>query len=132
NLLNLTKVGQSKYKEILSIINSEKQVPKNEVEAVLAELKATDPIFNAMADKIAVLISQKEALLQQILSLNDKIQKLNSQITISMLSMDGLNRSIADANNVMDDRVNVYLDHMESRARERLLKYHYFLKKAYE
>ncbi|MFZ1677377.1 MAG: T9SS type A sorting domain-containing protein [Saprospiraceae bacterium] len=132
NLLNLAKDGQAKYKEILGIIKNEQQVPKDEINAVLAELKAADPVYNSLADKIAVLLLQKESLVQQLLSVNDNIQKLNSEINVIMLSMDGLNKDVADAQNVLDDRVNVYLDDMDYRAKERLLKYHYYLKKSYE
>ena len=131
-LIDLAKKGQEKYTEILGIIKKEKQVPKDEIEAVLSNLKASDPTFNQLADKIAVLLSQKESLINKILNVNDNIQKLNSEISVSLLGMDGLNKNVSAAQNVLDDRVKVYLDDMENRAKERLLKYHYFMKKAYE
>ena len=132
NLASIAKKGQEKYKEILGIIKKEQQVPKDEIDAVLSNLKASDPAFNELADKIAVLLAQKESLINKILSVNDNIQKLNSEIGVSLLGMDGLNKNISAAQNVLDDRVKVYLDDMENRAKERLLKYHYFMKKAYE
>lgn len=132
NLIDLSKAGQAKYKEILGIIKNKQQAPKDEIDAVLAELKAADPIYNAITDKIAVLLTQKASVVQELFAMNDNMQKLNSEITVSMLSMDGLNKSITDAQNVLDDRVNIYLDDMETRAKERLLKYHYYMKKSYE
>jgi hypothetical protein len=132
NLASLAKSGQKKYNEILGIIKKEQQVPKDEIEVVLSNLKASDPTFNRLADEIAVLLAQKESLINKILNTNDNIQKLNSEVKVSLLGMDGLNRDISSAESVLDDRVKVYLDDMENRAKERLLKYHYFMNKAYE
>ena len=59
---------------------------------------------------------------------------MTSQNTMNqdLLAADGLNRSMAQYASALDQRAIMYLKGMEHRAKERLLKYHYYMAKAYE
>jgi hypothetical protein len=117
-----------KYKDLFK----ETQIPKEEVEAELQSLKAADPEFNDLIDEIAELMAQKEALGQELATSIQLVSSLSNGITFDLLVIDGMNRGIAEGNAVLDPRASMYLEEMDRRARERLLKYHYYMAKAYE
>ena len=127
---NFTPIGKQvkKYKDLLK----ETEIPKSEVEVELQKIKAADPVFNELVDEIAELMTQKEALGQQLAKSIQLISTLSNDITFNLLAIDGMNRDIAEGTAVLDQRASVYLKEMERRARERLLKYHYYMAKAYE
>jgi hypothetical protein len=98
----------------------------------LQKIKAADPVFNELVDEIAELMTRKEALGQQLAKSIQLISTLSNDVTFNLLAIDGMNRDIAEGNAVLDQRASVYLKEMERRAGERLLKYHYYMAKAYE
>ncbi len=56
----------------------------------------------------------------------------SQSISGNLLAMDALNQDYAQAAGALDDRALMYVHEMGRRARERLLLYHYYIKKAYE
>ena len=117
-----------KYKDLLK----ETEIPKSEVEAELQKIKAADPEFNYLVDEIAELMARKEALGQQLAKSIQMTSSISNAITSDLLAIDGMNRDIAEGEAVLDHRASMYLKEMEHRATERLLKYHYYMAKAYE
>jgi hypothetical protein len=117
-----------KYKDILK----ETEIPQSEVDAELIKIKATDPEFNQLAGEIAELVARKEALGKQLAKSIQMTSTLSNAITFDLLAIDGMNRDIADGSAVLDHRASAYLKEMEHRETERLLKYHYYMAKAYE
>jgi parallel beta-helix repeat protein len=117
-----------KYKDILK----ETEIPKSEVDTELIKIKANDPEFNDLVDEIAELMARKEALGKQLAKSIQMTSTLSNAITFDLLAIDGMNRGIADGNAVLDHRASAYLKEMEHRETERLLKYHYYMAKAYE
>lgn len=108
------------------------EMPRNEIDAELAKIKAEAPEFQNIADKIKELVARKEQYVRE-LNLNlQAVTSLAAGITHDLLSLDAMNRSLADGSRVLDPRAVAYLKEMDRRARERLLKYHYYMAKAYE
>jgi hypothetical protein len=110
----------------------EAEIPKTELEAELARLKATSPEFQEIAAKLKDLAKRKDQFQHDLSQAVQSVTKLAADITHDLLAVDGMNRGIADGNRIVDQRVAIYLKEMDRRARERLLKYHYYVAKAYE
>lgn len=110
----------------------ETEMPKTELEAELAKLKAESPEFQEIARKLKQLTERKEEFAQKLNQGVQAVTKLAADITHDLLSLDAMNRGVADGNQVLDQRAVAFLKEMDRRARERLLKYHYYMAKAYE
>ncbi|UCG50263.1 MAG: DUF1080 domain-containing protein [Phycisphaerales bacterium] len=103
-----------------------------EVEAELKKIKAKDPEFNKFVDEVMELMVQKELFNRQLGAAMQKVTVLSNGITNNLLAIDAMNRDESHANRVLDPRALMYIKDMEKRALERLLKYHYYMAKAYE
>ena len=128
---NLAKPIAAKLQELEKTLK-QTEVPKNELEAELAKLKAESPEFQEIAAKLKDLTVRKELFAQDLNQTMQAVTTLAAGITHDLLSLDAMNRSLADGNRVIDQRALAYLKEMDRRARERLLKYHYWMAKAYE
>ncbi|HPD48086.1 MAG TPA: right-handed parallel beta-helix repeat-containing protein [Anaerohalosphaeraceae bacterium] len=120
--------GMYQIKESLK----ETSLSNDEVSAKLKEIKAADPIFNSLVDQITQLAVEKEVFNRQLTAAIQKVSTLANGITNNLLAIDGMNREASHLNRVLDARATMYVKDMERRARERLLKYHYYLAKSYE
>jgi hypothetical protein len=118
--------GMSAVKDALK----ETVLDNAEVEAELRKIKATDVTFNWLVDRVTQLMAEKEVLNRQLAASMQEISTLSGAITNNILSIDAMNRQAG--NSVIDPRVAIYARDMELRARNRLLKYHYYMAKAYE
>ena len=103
-----------------------------EVQVELEKIKAEDPIFNALVDRVTRLAVEKEVFNRQLSAAMQKVSALSSAITNNLLAIDALNRDASHLNRVIDPRAMMYVKDMERRALERLRKYHYYLAKSYE
>ncbi|UCC30456.1 MAG: hypothetical protein JSU86_19935 [Phycisphaerales bacterium] len=108
------------------------QAPRTEVEAELQKIKASDPAFIALTDRIQELMNDKAALAHQLASAIQTVSDLAGRISHNVLAIDGFNRDISEGTAALDHRVARYVEEMDRRARERLQKYHYYMAKAYE
>ncbi len=108
------------------------QAPQSAVEAELQKLKAQSREFKEMSGKLSDLMNRKMEFSQQLAAAMQDVASLSNLVTSDLLALDGMNRDISAGDNVLDDRALMYLNEMERRAKERLLKYHYFMAKAYE
>ncbi|MBI5091880.1 MAG: hypothetical protein HZB26_05470 [Candidatus Hydrogenedentes bacterium] len=108
------------------------QAPKDEMEAEIQRLKATDPAFQEISGDILELAEQKELLAERI---TDTLQTLTSaaaQVDQTMLGVVALNENIAENSERINERAFMYIKEMERRAKDRLLKYQYYMAKAFE
>lgn len=131
NLKDFAKPIVQELTDVQNIMR-QTQVPRSEVEAEFQRLKASHPEFNELAVEINELMVRKEAFARQLASTMQKIETLSDGITLDLLAIDGLNRDIFQGNAIIDHRATMYLHEMKRRAKERLLKYHYYMAKAYE
>jgi hypothetical protein len=110
----------------------ETQVPRSEVEAELARIKAEDPFFQEIVDETSELHLQKELFAERLAAATQAVTRLADGIAKGLLALDGLSRSISDASGKLDHAAFLYLKEMEQRTRDRLLKYQYYMAKAFE
>ena len=108
------------------------QVPRDEVEAELVKLKASDAEFNQIVDEIAVLLVRKEKFARKLAETLQRTSDLPNRISNNLLAIDALKEDIALNKSDLSPRAVVYVKDMEHRARERLHKYQYYMAKAYE
>ncbi len=110
----------------------ETNVNDEQVGAELTKLKQQDPQFNSLIDDTVELMARKEVFAQQMAATMHQVSGLSNDIRHNLISIDALNRRAGEVAVVVDQRAKLYLKEMDSRARKRPLKYHYYMSKAYE
>ncbi len=110
----------------------ESHINNEEVGAELDKIKQANPEFNRLVDQTVELMARKELFAQQLASTMQKVSGLSNEIRHNLISVDALNRRVGEVAVVLDQRAKLYMKEMDRRARSRLLKYHYYLSKAYE
>jgi hypothetical protein len=108
------------------------QSPSPDVEAELQRLLADAPEHKELVKQIKELNRQKQEFAARLAELLQKVTTLSLAISRNLITIDALNRNIQEQNLVLDPATVNYLEAMNQRARERLLKYHYFTAKAFE
>ncbi len=127
---NWKPVSES-YRNIASVIDNT-GIESERLSQELAKLKAQDPIFNDLIRKAESLAEDQNQLATELAEIMQRLTTLANEITRNTIAIDGLNRDISDGNAVINDRVVQQLDELERRARDRLLRYQYYMRKAYE
>ncbi|MBL9137057.1 MAG: hypothetical protein JNK85_14390 [Verrucomicrobiales bacterium] len=108
------------------------KVSSPKLEAELEKLKAADPEYISLADEIKQLLEDKRVFTDNIIDSINEVAGLSDTITRNLLAIDSLNTQTGESLKILDQRVQSYLKDMEQRAWDRLLKYHYYMAKAYE
>ena len=108
------------------------QHPSPEVEAELQRLLAEEPEYRQLEHKLKTLNRQKTDFAVKLAETMQKISNLSLAITRNLLHIDILNRNIQSGSLILDAETLDALAAMNQRARERLLKYHYFMARAFE
>lgn len=110
----------------------ETHVNNEEVQSELIKIKEADPEFSWLIDDVIELMTRKELFGRQLASAMHQVSSLSNDIRHNLISIDALNRRVGEVAVILDQRAKLYMKEMERRARNRLLKYHYYLSKAYE
>ncbi|MBN1125166.1 MAG: hypothetical protein JXA82_09165, partial [Sedimentisphaerales bacterium] len=110
----------------------ETKLSNEEVENELHKIKQTDPQFNSLIDDVVELMAQKRLFTDHLAMAMQKTSQISNTIRHNLLAIDALNRQAGQAAEILDPRARVYLQDMKRRARQRLMKYHYYMSKAYE
>lgn len=109
------------------------EIPADQIAAQLQQAREADPRFGEMADQIEKLLAQKQQLVKQMSDTLQKISTLPNKIAGTCLAIDSINGDIGDtARKVLAGSTVAHLKEMEQQAAHRLLKYHYYMAKAYE
>jgi len=118
--------------ENLHRVFAQSSTPNSQVQAELDRLKAESKEYQALIAESEVLNTRKIELMNKLGNTFDNIAKVSVSFQKNILTVDGLGRDVFNGNSKRDLRAMQYLDDMERRAKERLLKYHYYMAKAYE
>lgn len=110
----------------------EREAPSEEMLAELERLKSMSSEFGRLVDEIEVLMQENRQFVDELIKTMQAVAGLSNLMQRNLLAIDALNRQIAPNATVLDERATVYLEEMERRALDRLVKYHYYLAKAYE
>jgi hypothetical protein len=108
------------------------EASQEEVDAELEKLKSASDDFQQLVKDVRDLIVENAKVARKILNTMQTIGSLSNLITKNILEIDALNRSVSAGEAVMNQNAMLYLENMERRTHDRLLKYHYYLAKAYE
>ena len=106
--------------------------PSDQVQAELNKIRAGSKEFQALIADAEVLNTKKEALLQRLSGALNEFSATTAKIQHGITSIDGLNVDAFNLSSKRDLRAMQYIDDMDRRAKDRLLKYHYYMAKAYE
>jgi hypothetical protein len=110
----------------------ESKAPSPEMLAELERLKSMDPECKELVAKVEALMEEKRKFTDELIGTMQQVATLSDLITRNMLGIDAMNREATPGLLLMDGRASSYLEDMERRAYDRLLKYHYYMAKAYE
>lgn len=108
------------------------KAPVEKINAELEKLRSADPAYGEIVDRIKAVTEQRRDYADRISAAAFEIATLYDTITRGLLAMDAFSDQIATSSNIINPKVNSYLKDMERRAFDRLLKYHYYMAKAYE
>ncbi|MCL2327760.1 MAG: T9SS type A sorting domain-containing protein [Bacteroidetes bacterium] len=111
---------------------SKSSAPSDQVRAELNKLMAESKEFQQLIADANVLTGKKEELLQKLAVTFNNITTTSVEVEKGIVAIDGLRADVFAGNSKRDLRAMQYLDDMERRAKERLLKYHYYVAKSYE
>lgn len=131
---DLIYIGKPIVSNILDLKKKvgETQVPLEEIQNVLNKLKAESPEFVALVNRTNDLMVEKARFMQEIANALQSIATMGANIQQGILTVDGFNLQTFQAGSKRNLRAMLYVKDMESRAKERLIKYHYYMAKAYE
>lgn len=131
NLSRASAALSTGIQDITSFIEKSK-APSSDMEAELDRLRSADPQYQTLVTDIQQLMWDKRQFADKIVMAIHNVASLSDLITRDILAIDGLSVEIGASASLIDARVNAYLKDMERRAFDRLLKYHYYMAKAYE
>jgi hypothetical protein len=122
--------------DILGIVNKKAEnvkVSEEQIQAELSNLMAENSKFKELGIRIDSLKKVQVTFYADFMGAMEKSARLIDEIQEGALSIDALDVSVVELGNQMIyARAMDYLNGMEQRARNRLLKYHYYMAKAYE
>jgi hypothetical protein len=112
---------------------ADRQVPKSEVDALLLKLEAESEDFKKISGELKALLDRKMVFAQKLAEALQLVAEIPKAMTADLLAIDAAAEAAATGRNVLHDgRLTMHLEVMDRKARERLLKYHYYLAKSYE
>lgn len=107
-------------------------VPESQVTALFNALCAASPEWNALKAEMEALGKKKQLFREQVETIYKEIPMLLSDVTTDVIALDAFRNDAFDINSKRDLHAMEYLEKMTQRAKNRLVKYHYYLRKAYE
>lgn len=122
-----------KTAEILqNVAKNQQNISDQEVQAELSRMRASEPRLGQLTEKIGALHQRQQKIIEEVRSSNENIQRLGNELSSGILTIDAMNRNVAEGSRALDQRTLAYLDNMEQQALYKLKKYHYYMAKAYE
>lgn len=116
----------------LNNILSKSSAPNNEVQAEYNRLIASSPLWKEYKKQMDELIVKKEELMNHLNQVFSNMTNTVSELSSDVLALDAFRRDAFIDNSKRDLNAMLYLQKMEQRAKNRLLLYDYYLRKAYE
>ncbi|MCL2328355.1 MAG: InlB B-repeat-containing protein [Bacteroidetes bacterium] len=107
-------------------------VSNEQIKAELDRMMATSREFSQLIEETKVLNARKEEVIMQLANTITGISALSVEVQKGIGAIDGLRSELFTINSQRDLRAMQYIDDMERRAKDRLLKYHYYMAKSYE
>ncbi len=128
---NCTKFLGDELEELGKLFK-EVQVDSKALAAELEKLKAADPVFQAVTAELKPLNKDKERVAQRLAVALQAVSTLRGAINKNSLSTHELEQRIAHTITALDHNALLHVKEMERRAKDRLLKFQYFVAKAFQ
>ena len=124
-----------RWGDSLKKLNAEIQpftAPRDKVEAELAKLKAEDAEFHALVDELTEINGLKEVFARDLANALKTIGDSVTSITQDQQTALAANRRLTEAAGRLDHETIGFVRDLARRADERLLRWQYYMAKAYE
>lgn len=131
NIRSLAGTINDKLKPVRDILKNT-QISKDEVEAELQKIRASDAVFIQIVDDVRELNLRKELLAQQLAQTEQAVAGVTTQFTQDIRLAQEINEALDSANGTLDLNTMTYLKELERRQFDRLLRYQYYVAKAFE
>jgi hypothetical protein len=125
-----TKIG--KIVSILQKDAAEREVAQSEVDSELKRLRAQTPELDDLISQVAALSVQRELVGQLINKGVAQTSTVESNIVSSIVAVDSMAKERSALLDTDRPEIDLLFKRLDAEARDRLLKYHYLLAKAYE
>lgn len=130
NLENLANLKSSLTK--LSSAIRGNSAPAHIVAAEIARLKATDPVYNSLLSQVEKLSKRRGLLLEKIEGIISNLTFIINELPRLYLTASALTKEYQEETYALDPRIGPFFKDMEKNIRDRILKYNYYMRKAYE
>ncbi|MCL2291357.1 MAG: T9SS type A sorting domain-containing protein [Bacteroidetes bacterium] len=122
------------YSGIMNLNNafSQSSAPKSDVEKELEKLISESPEWKSMQAELKELTELKIQFKEKLDNVQANMLTTTSELTSNILALDGLRRDAFTGNSKRDLQALQYLSKMEQNTKNRLQKYFYYARKAYE
>ena len=111
---------------------SQSSTPSNQVDTELKRLIAESAEWKVMEAELEKLNQKKTEIDNKLKDTQNSISTTVVKMSNKVIALDDLRRDVYTGNSKRDLNAMQYLDKMNQEAKARLLKYHYYLRKAYE
>ncbi len=130
----LGKASTSMAKSLIKVndILSHGSTPQSEVDAEFNRLKAESPEWKVFESELKVLNDKKNDLQVRINKVFTDMTSASSELSENVVALDAFRRDAFVNNSKRDLHAMQYMEKMNQRAKNRLQKYYYYVRKAYE
>jgi len=108
------------------------QISNTEVRAELQKLEASNPAFLTVAWDIQTLMNEKQVFAEKLATTLQQLTDAATGVTQTSLAIVSIHEAMSATVDKIDERAMSYVKEMEHRAKDRLLKYQYYMAKAFE
>jgi hypothetical protein len=121
-------------KQFSNIGNELKQltVPQDRIDAEFEKLKAQSPVLKELIERSQALSKEKGEKTNRYQILSERVTLIPNEMGGLLLANSAMDSVIYVNEGVVDSRAKTYLEELNNRAWDRLLKYHYYLALAYQ
>jgi hypothetical protein len=108
------------------------EVPRDEVERELRRLEAKDKRYKELVERVAELNGRKEAFLRSLEEAMNLVNSLPGELSANLSAIHAIESTKGRTLSALDQQALIQIRDIQRRARERLMKYQYYMAKAYE
>ncbi|MGB6219955.1 MAG: hypothetical protein WBG04_02895, partial [Haloferula sp.] len=108
------------------------EAPKDEIDAELAKIRAADPQFNGVVERITVLMAEKQLFIERLNAAQNELRLIPGVIMKNAIANERLNSSAFELGGILDPQALSVVMENERRAKDLLRKRFYELAKSFE
>lgn len=113
-------------------VMAQSSIPDEQVNAEFNRLCAESPDYNNIMTELEILSQKAQELDTYLQKTFTDITTVSIEVSNNIVALDALRRDVFTGNSKRDLQAMQCVAKMQQRAKSRLLKYHYYMRKAYE